>query len=254
VSERPYRLTIVTPEGVSFEYQLATPVVRFLALAVDISVIYTLMTALAVAVVLLGWVSGDLARAFFVILYFALGIGYFIFLEVIWRGQTLGKKLFRLRVADSSGLKLQTSQLVIRNLLRFVDSLPVLYFFGGAWAILSRRSQRLGDIAAGTVVLRLPAIKSPDLGQVSAQVYNSFRDYPRLEAVLRQAVSPELAETSLQALQRRDDIEPAARMALYSRLADRLRELVQFPDEIAASLSDEQYIRNCVDTIYRVAK
>jgi len=71
----------------------------------------------------LGLISFDFARAFTVLAYFVIQIGYGIVMEWFWRGQTLGKRLLRLRVIDSQGLRLQFSQIVIRNLLRFVDML-----------------------------------------------------------------------------------------------------------------------------------
>lgn len=254
MSARFNELVIQTPEGVRFVHQLASPVVRFLALTLDMMIIWTLMTVLSVVVALMQWISYDFAAAFSILLYFVLSIGYFILLEIVWRGRTVGKRMLRLKVMDAHGLKLQPSQLVLRNLLRFVDSLPFLYFMGGACAVLNKRSQRLGDLAAGTVVVRIPEIQTPDLSEVSEKIYNSFRDHPRLEALLRQRVDAEQAEMALQALRRREEMEPVARAKLYRKMAAYFRELVAFPEESTASMSDEQYLRNCVDSIYRVAQ
>ena len=248
------QLIIQTPEGVQFVHQLASPVVRFIALAFDLSVISATWSVLSVAVSLLGWISPDLAGAFAVLFYFVLSIGYFMILELIWRGQTLGKRFLRLRVMDAAGLKLSPSQIVLRNLLRFVDSIPVLYFFGGLVALTSARSQRLGDMAAGTVVVRVPEIEPPEISGILGTQYNSFRDHPRLEALLRQRVPPEQSSIALEALRRRDEMDSVQRNRLYSELADYFREQVTFPEEITLSMSDEQYLRNCIDTIYRVAK
>ena len=253
-SDRYNNLVVQTPEGVQFTHQLASPVSRCIALAVDLTVISTAMSLVGVVVTLMQWVSYDFAMAFSILLYFVFNIGYFILLEMLWRGQTIGKRMMRLRVQDMHGLKLQPAQLVLRNLLRFVDSLPVLYFLGGACALLSRRSQRLGDIAAGTVVVRLPDLALPDLGEISENQFNSFREHPRLEALLRQRVPPEEAELALQSLRRRNEIEPLARARLFHELAAHLQQQVEFPAEITASMSDEQYVRNCVDSIYRAAR
>lgn len=247
-------LVIQTPEGVQFIHQLASPVARFIAVTVDTFAIWSFMSILSVAVAMLGLVSQDLAIAFNVLLYFVVSIGYYILLEMLWRGQTLGKRMLKLRVIDANGLKLKPSQFVLRNLLRFVDSLPLLYFVGGLCALMSPRSQRLGDLAAGTVVVRLPQLQAPVLSEVLGSVYNSFRDHPRLEALLRQRISPDQSALALHALHRRDEMDSVARARLFKQLVAVFREQVEFPEEVTAAMSDEQYIRNCVDTIYRGAK
>lgn len=247
-------LVVQTPEGVQFTNQLASPVVRFIALVVDIAIIWTAMSFVGALVTLLQWVSYDFAMAFYILLYFVFNLGYFILLEMLWRGQTIGKRMMRLRVQDIHGLKLKPAQLVLRNLLRFVDSLPVLYFVGGSFALISQRSQRLGDLAAGTIVVRIPELKLPVLSELTENSFNSFREHPRLEALLRQRVPPQEAELALQSLRRRNEMEPLARARLFSEMANHLRQKVQFPEELNASISDEQYVRNCVDSIYRAAR
>ena len=162
--------------------------------------------------------------------------------------------MFRLRVMDANGLKLTGGQLVMRNLLRFVDSLPLLYTVGGLCAVLNRKSQRLGDLAAGTVVVRMPERQQPSLAGLDYKRFTSFRDYPRAEALLRQRTPPEQAEIALQALRRRDEMDAAARARLFRELADCFRGKVAFPEEVTRTLSDEQYLRNCVDTVYRQSK
>jgi hypothetical protein len=180
-----------------------------------------------------------------------IGIGYGILFEWLWRGQTLGKKLLRLRVVDAGGLRLQFSQIVIRNLLRFVDSLPLLYFVGGVTCILNSKTQRLGDIAANTVVIHHPKVTEPDLDQLLAGKYNSLRQYPHLEGRLRQRVTPEEAGIALRALLRRDEFEPQARVELFSAIAAHFRSKAEFPAEATEGITDEQYIRNIVDVLYR---
>jgi uncharacterized RDD family membrane protein YckC len=248
------QLIIQTPEGVRFVHQLASPVVRFIALAIDLATISSILSALSVSVTLLGFISHDIALAFNVLLYFVVSIGYYMLLEMVWRGQTLGKRLMRLRVIDAAGLKLSPNQIVLRNLLRFVDSIPFLYFLGGVCALISKRSQRLGDLAAGTVVVRMPMIVPPELSGVVGNHFNSFRDHPRLEALMRQRIPPEQSAIALEALRRRDEMDAVKRARLYSELSGYFREHVPFPEEITASMSDEQYLRNCIDTLYRVTK
>src|SRR5205807_103963 len=92
----------------------------------------------------LGVLSRDWANSAAVVMYFVISVGYGIVLEWRWRGQTVGKRLFGLRVIDGQGLRLQFPQIALRNLLRLIDSLPIFYLVGGIAALVSRNGQRLG--------------------------------------------------------------------------------------------------------------
>jgi uncharacterized RDD family membrane protein YckC len=242
-------LLIKTPEGIEFAQSLAGPVTRFLAWLIDFLAIAVAISSLGSVLSFIGYLNANIATTIFTITYFALSIGYAIFFEWAWRGQTLGKRLFRLRVVDAEGMRLQFDQIVTRNLLRFVDMLPLFYFVGGVASVLNRKCQRLGDIAANTVVIRTPAIEEPDLDQLLAGKFNSLRQYPYLAARLRQTVSPGEAATAIQAIVRRADFEPAARVELFEKLAAHFRAKVAFPSEATDGLSDEQYVRNVVDVV-----
>lgn len=251
VSTRTQTLTVRTPEGVVFATRLAGPVTRFLAWAVDamcIGVISNFAGYLVSPVFLL---SPDMAQALGILLYFAVTLVYGILLEWLWRGQTVGKRLLRLRVVDIEGMRLQPSQVVVRNLLRAVDFLPAFYVVGGLACLLNRHTQRLGDIAANTVVIRIPRLETPDVEQLMAGKFNSLRQYPHLEARLRQRVAPAEADLALRALMRRDDFEPAERVQLFRELAAHFRQRVVFPTEAGEGITDEQYVRNVVDSLYR---
>jgi uncharacterized RDD family membrane protein YckC len=247
-------LSIRTPEGIVFSQLLAGPVTRFLAWLIDGLCISVMMTILGIVIGLVGILVPGFAFAFYVIAYFVISIGYGIFFEWALRGQTIGKKLFRLRVVDVEGMRLQFNQIVTRNLLRFVDALPALYFVGGLTCWLNRNCQRLGDIAANTIVIRNPRVTEPDLDQLLAGKFNSLRHYPHLAARLRQRVSAGEAAAVLQALLRRDEFDPAARVELFTELAAHFRAKVEFPAEATDGVADEQYIRNVVDVIYRTGK
>lgn len=243
-------LQIRTPEGIVFPLTLAGPVARSLAWIIDgfVMIILTMIALWAMGSI--GVVSADIAMAATFLSFFSISIGYPIVLEWFWRGQTLGKRLLRLRVMDAQGLRLKPSQVVVRNLLRFVDSLPAMYAVGGMSCLLSRRCQRLGDVAANTIVVRNPELPAPDVAQVLAGKYNSFRDYPVLSARLRQRVSPREAGIALQSLIRRDELEPEARVELFSSIAAHAKQIVEFPAEATDGLTDEQYVRNVVDIVF----
>lgn len=244
-------LLIRTPEGIVFSLRLAGPVTRFLAWAIDLGCVVAMNESIKGLLKALGVINPDFAKAVSILAYFVLSIGYGIVLEWYWRGQTVGKRLLRLRVMDEQGLRLQFSQIVIRNLLRFMDMLPAFYLVGGVACLLSRRAQRLGDLAANTIVVRDPKIVEPDLDQLLAGKFNSFREYPHLEARLRQRVSPAEARIALQALLRRDEFDARARVELFGEIAAHFRSIVEFPPEATEGITDEQYVRNVVDALFR---
>jgi uncharacterized RDD family membrane protein YckC len=244
-------LSIETPEGIRFSLRLAGPITRFLAWSLDFFCIGVITKMLGVIVGTLAVISYDLASALSILAYFIVSIGYGMTLEYVWRGQTIGKRLFRLRVMDEQGLSLQFHQVAIRNLLRFVDSLPIFYLMGGLACLITRHAQRLGDVAANTIVIWSPKILEPDLDQMLKDKYNSFREYPHLEARLRQRVSPHEAGVAFQSLLRRDQLDPIARVALFRDMASHFKTIIPFPQEAVDGISDEQYIRNVVDTLFR---
>jgi uncharacterized RDD family membrane protein YckC len=244
-------LQIQTPEGVVFSLTSAGLFSRFLAWTVDAAVIAASASIISIVTTFIAILSPDFANALFVILYAVISVGYGIFTEWRWRGQSWGKRLLRLRVIDASGLKLQRSQVVIRNLLRPVDLLPAAYLLGGIFFYWSQRGQRLGDLAANTIVISIPDTRLVDLRQIEESKYNSFRDYPHLEARLRQRVTPAEAALALDAVLRRDEIRPEARVEVFREIAAHLRSLVPFEDKIDETITDEQFVRNAVASIYR---
>lgn len=252
LTTRADALHIFLPEGVAFSLPLAGPITRFLAWLVDgllTLVVYKLVGILVLPLIV---VDRDFGNATQVILFFAAPIAYGIFFEWLWRGQTPGKRLFRLRVVDAGGLRLRFHQVFLRNLLRAVDLLPSFYLLGGAVCVLSRRAQRLGDLAADTVVVRTAPVVEPDLTQLMAGKYNSLRDRPALAARLRQRISPAEAGVALQALLRRESLDASARIGLFATLAARFRTAGALPEEFADGMADEQLVRNVVDVLFRV--
>ena len=245
------RLYIQTPEGVTFALRLAGPVVRFLAFFTDVFCILAITKFINAFAGLLGLISHDISLAFSLLSYFAVSICYGFVMEWYMNGQTLGKRLLQLRVMDAQGLSLTFSQVVIRNLLRFVDALPAFYLAGGAALLLTEKNQRLGDLAANTIVVWSPALKQPDFEEILSGKFNSFREYPHLCARLRQNVSPAEADIVLDALLRRENLEPAPRIELFKTLANHFRSRVPFPEDSTFGLSDEQYIRNIADVLFR---
>jgi uncharacterized RDD family membrane protein YckC len=249
---RHHERIIRTPEGVTFALPLSGPLSRFLAWLVDAACLLAATKVIGLLVNLVRAINPDLSQAFSIILFFAVSIGYGIVLEWYWNGQTFGKRVVGLRVMDIRGLRLRPGQIVIRNLLRAVDSLPLCYLLGGTICLISRYSQRLGDLAGNTIVVRTTRLPEPRIDLILNQTrYNSLRDHPRLVARLRQQISPKEADIALRALARRDELEPVARVDLFQAMADLFKQKVAFPKDTVTSISDEQYIRNVVDLLYK---
>src|SRR5258706_5913559 len=167
-------LPIRTPEGVTFSLTLAGPASRFLAFLLDFCCISALAEVVQKITDGFGLIGADFGSALRVLLYFVISMGYGIVCEWYWRGQTVGKRMLRLRVVDRQGVRLQPSQIITRNLLRFADGLPAFYLLGGLTSLVNRQGQRLGDIAANTVVGRTPELRPPDLDPVSEGRFNSL--------------------------------------------------------------------------------
>lgn len=257
-------LSIQTPEGVAFQLPLASPISRCLALMIDLGVmlaiallvnsIARLFAAFFYSIPVIGEVLMDFGNGLMILFFFMLIMLYSTILEWLWKGKTVGKSLIKLRVVDEQGLNLTLGQIMIRNLFRFVDILPsAFYFIGGMSCLLTKRCQRLGDIAAGTIVIRELAIKQPELGELLDQIDNSFAGLPHLEARLRQNTTPEAGRIALDAILRRNELGDRERLKVFAEIANHFREAVEFPEEITIGLSDEQYVRNVVDSLFRRA-
>jgi uncharacterized RDD family membrane protein YckC len=243
---------VKTPEGVVFRLYPAGLPSRLLACVIDVLMIAAISSVFSALTGLGFLVLGPVfVIAGQVITSFLLTFLYWISLEWLWNGRTVGKKLLRLRVVDSGGLKLLPRQVIVRNLLRSVDFLPLSYLLGASCAFLDPRSRRLGDIAAGTMVIREIVPGRPDLSSVLPEKYNSLRDFPLEGARLRDAVSAEESRLLLDALIRRDSLSPDARCDIYADLATLIHGKVQFPQEAIEGVPDENFLRNVVDILYK---
>ena len=243
-ASRQSSLVIETPEGVQFSYELATPVTRAFAWVLDATILGAVSYVIGKVSSVVKLLSGDWAAALGAIVFFVFSIAYAIFFEWRWRGQTIGKRLFHLRVIDSHGLRLSMPQIVLRNLMRVFDSMPLLYFVGAVACLQSRKLQRLGDVVANTVVARERRWEDPDIEQIAPAKYNSLRAWPHLAARLRSVVAPEAVAMAVRAVGQRDAYDPIARIELFEALAEYFRSLVPFPPSAMEGVSDEEYVRS----------
>jgi uncharacterized RDD family membrane protein YckC len=243
------RLVINLPEGIALSMPIADPISRGLALILDAFIKGMACATFYILMVLLsGW---DVNIAVCSIGVFVVLVFYQIIFETLWQGQTPGKRMLKLRVVDANGLRLTFSQIVVRNLLRIINLLPFGYIVGGSCALFSAKGQRLGDIAAGTTVISQRVVHMPDLELLKPEKYNSLRDYAYISARLRQLTAPEEALLIANAILRRNELDPAARLKVFKALRDYFETKANYPEELTHGMSDEQYLRNIADICFQ---
>jgi uncharacterized RDD family membrane protein YckC len=148
-------LVVATPERVSFDYQVAGLATRGIANLLDLLILFGVLAAIyftAFALDAAG--AGSVAYLVAIIGGFVVTFGYFWSCEAFWRGQTVGKKVFRLRAVGDRGEPMTFIQAGIRNVVRIVDFLPYAYGVGLVVLFANGRGKRLGDLAAGTIVVK----------------------------------------------------------------------------------------------------
>ena len=225
------RVRIATPEGVDVELTLAGIGSRFIAALLDLLIQGSVLLAAAFALGVLGNNdAGGFGVAAYSIVFFLVFFGYDVLFEVRSRGRTLGKRWTGLRVVRTGGRPITFVPSCVRNVMRLVDILPAFYAIGMLSIFVTARNQRLGDLAAGTLIVR----ERP--GGLRE------RPAPFEPAVARagdgwdvSAVSAQDVGTVRQFLARRGSLEDGARAQLAGELERRLRPLVAgAPERLAA--------------------
>lgn len=229
------QLTIDTPEQIALEFPLAGVGSRSLAITLD----SLIQAAIALVVLIVGGLlgvgggavlqtlglSGQTAAvwaiAITILSVFSAWYGYFAVFEIVWRGQTPGKRALGLRVISVSGRPMTPMQAILRNVLRIVDQLPALYAIGIISVLVSARNQRLGDIAAGTVVVR-----EQPTGTFEMSSSPEAKVQDRLRA--NRLTDRELALIE-RFLQRRTELDPEVRGRTALQIANRVRERLALP-------------------------
>jgi len=244
-------LTIATPEGVLFRLPLAGPASRLYAMLLDMVIVLGTVNGIGLLVYWIFSKAPGFGVMVITLAEFAIGFAYSAILEGFWNGQTIGKRLFHLRVIDQNGLPLRIEQAWVRNLMRVFDALPFAYLVGGISVLSSPLMQRFGDRVAGTLVVRQAPLALPGEEFWTRQKYNSFMDYPTIAMRLRRTATPELASLIQDALRRRNELAAYARREIYRELAAYLQsEICSFPDELVERLSDEQYLINTSGVLF----
>lgn len=204
-------LTVETPESVAFAHELAGLGSRGLALILDTALIGAVAVGEAAVFALVGWAvyawrpaAGPLAAPWlaggWLVAAFATYWGYFVVAELTRNGRTWGKRLMGIRVMRDDGSRLTLGDSVTRNLLRAIDSLPGSYAIGMFCVLFSARNKRLGDMAAGTVVVRDAGGDDLAFAAGDAPEVALARDFLRRRATLTEAARMQVAVEVLAAL------------------------------------------------------
>lgn len=239
---RPWLLdgthAVLTPEYVEFDFVLAGLYSRFWAWLLDeIIVIFgtgLLLTGMSVVMV----AFPGFASALGFVVFFVADWGYGIFFETFWSGQTVGKKALGLRVIQESGVRIGFYHAALRNLARPVDRLPLFYLLGGVAALFSSSQQRLGDMLAGTLVVRERRLKIP-ASVARPEGETQLLDDPVFQQRVSR-LSAEEEELIFAAAIRREELGMEARLKLFAALSQRLQDDVGFHKP--PHLSDEKLV------------
>jgi uncharacterized RDD family membrane protein YckC len=227
------RLEIETPDHVVLRFQLAGAGNRGFAAMVDFLIVFVVTFAIEFSFQKLTEIDPSLDDWAGWLVFFQLLIAwlYYVLLEWLWNGQTIGKRFFGLRVISEDGEPARFVAVIVRNLVRVIDFLPVLYGLGLVTLIVSARSQRLGDYAGGTFVVRAPRPRR------NWSALRTLSAWPRMTPVAGETAAAATAPT-LRVLPgeaqrlvrefvlREQKLTPAARTALAKQLAERLRPLL----------------------------
>lgn len=239
---------ILTPEHVPIRLNPAGLGSRFLALLVDVTIILGVLGLLRLGLTAL--FSPGVAEAAVTTANFVLFVGYPIWFEVRHQGRTPGKRAFGLRVVDGRGLPIRLEQSFVRNIVRALDFLPLLYGFGGLVSLFDRDRRRMGDIVADTLVVheRLPLRPQ---GEIRLERrFNALRTPSTLRRI-RQRVDLEERELLLTLCMRADRLEPSARYDLMEEVGTWYRKRL---DIDAPHLSNENLVRDLTAALYNVGE
>lgn len=232
-----HHLTVVTPEGVVLSFRAAGVASRSLAKGIDFLIQFVALIAALFIAGFTAVINGAAGIVMIVVLLFLIFYGYGAVLETMWDGRTVGKRVFGIRVLTAEGGPVRLRHAAIRSMIATFDfwfptpgGLVALFF-----ALLTPRSQRLGDLAAGTIVIREPRggerpvyFPAPAGSVIGAGTLDTSALAPRQYALVREL------------LLRVGELVPEARHALTSQAADRVAATIGQPRPSA--MTGEAYL------------
>ena len=240
---------VTTPENVDFHFTLAGPGTRLLAWLLDACLVLGILTFAGALAAMASLALGGYAQAILGVFTFCVVTGYWIGFEYRWQGRTPGKRLLRLRVVGEGGRRLDLAQVVLRNVLRTADLLPGFGGVGALFMVFHPQHRRLGDLVAGTLVIRERRVPAPErlrsvLGDGSPRVRQRL-----LPVDARRRLPPAERELLLDLCLRRDELDDQTRMRLFAIIAADLRGRLGLA-ESAGGLSDEKLVLIATAELY----
>lgn len=251
-------IDIVTPENISFNYRVAGPFRRMLAFAIDLGVRVVVFIAvgwlLSLTLGQLGFTGGALVGAIMLIVWFVMSWFYGGLFETFWNGQTPGKWMLGIRVLTIEGSPINGMQAVLRNILRIVDTMPMLsvamftpiaqganlppmyviptFMLGLGVMAMNRRFRRIGDFVCGTMVVReerswlmgVAKLEDPRAAQLAEYLPPTYE------------VSRSLAKALAAYVERRQFFSPPRRREIARHLADPLLVMFELPSDTSHDL------------------
>ena len=250
-------LDIETPESITFNYDIAGIGTRFLALFIDtlIQVCIFIVMYLGVLAVAISTRESGFGQWFLVAVILAIFLVYtlyFVAFELAMNGQTPGKRAIGLRVVKENGYPLTALDVIVRNLVRLIDFFPAAYSLGFIVMLFNERSKRLGDYAAGTLVIR--DRKPIKLAEVQAALQHQQATLQTVASIANDVIERDaltrLHEPDIQMiesfLQRR--LQLARSTELAKTIADAIAIRLQDSDWVAqrAVTNDEEFLKGVV--------
>lgn len=256
---------ILTPEQVAIEFDIAGIGARASGMLIDTLIHYSILLLVVLAFIGLGTFTtvqfvDEIALldnwlvAVLILVLFLIYQGYFLYFEIVWNGQTPGKKAVGIRVVMADGRPVTAGAVVVRNLLRLVDSFPIppFYFIGVISAFINTDSRRLGDLAAGTLVVKQGKKAQPVQGVTEALANRTELDLAVQQAVLQ--LTPAEVQAIRQTLERIPQLTPEVGRKLAEDIALKVAvRLKVTPQSLGMSAVDFlQEVLRIIDTRRRV--
>ena len=221
---------LITPERITFEYPLAGPFRRALAYLLDFLIWVMICAAISVVLLLLSLGSAA-GIGLILVAYFVLQWGYGAFCEAVFNGRTPGKAMLGLRVVSDRGVPITGGQAVLRNLLWTVEWLwPFAFLPAIASMLLTRKFQRLGDLAAGTMVIVETRPGRGSLRPIAEPAVAAL--VPLLPGKVD--AGPELSRALAEYVKHRGRFGRARREEMAAHLARPIRQRYGLPDDASA--------------------
>ena len=217
------KLTIDTPEQTALEYPIAGLGSRFLAILADTAIqvvigffVFVVGAIIGFGAAIFGGIGPQWVVAIMIFLVFLLNSGYFAVFEIVWNGQTPGKRFAQIRVIKDDGRPIGAYEAVVRNAMRIVDSLPAAYGVGLVSMFLNKKGKRLGDFVAGTVVVHEKTLEGVRPYVESPQIDETL---PPVDVTVVTLDEIHVIEAFLN---RRDSLDPAVRTMMSRQICERL--------------------------------